>query len=112
MDAIIPFKQTDLPELVEPATRRWGIFARSAYLCFPATSLPRAMVSLLGEFQNSGVSMDSLKLTTDGLELGTSTPIAALPGMGASTRTSIAARDIARLSARETILLTLIPGAT
>src|SRR5881227_3583429 len=108
MEAMIVFRQTDFPELVEPATRRCGILLRSAYLCRPETSLPSANVSLLGAFQNSGVSTHSRRLTTEGLAFGTSTPIADLPGMGASTRTSMAARDMARLSASETILLTLI----
>ena len=35
---------TDLPDPVVPATRRWGILARSATTGWPEMSLPRARV--------------------------------------------------------------------
>ena len=60
---------------------------------------------------NSVVSRHSRRETIWVTSLGTSIPMAALPGMGASTRTSIAASDMARLSASETIFLTKIPGS-
>jgi len=34
-------RQTDLPDPVEPATRRWGARARSSMRGTPALSLPR-----------------------------------------------------------------------
>src|ERR1700688_4910642 len=105
-------RQTDLPLLVEPPIRRCGILARSAYLYWPATSFPSAIVNLDVALRYSSVSRHSRRLTVIGVAFGTSNPMADLPGIGASTRTSIAARLMARLSARLTILLTLIPGAS
>ncbi len=43
--------------------------------------------------------------------LGTSMPTAALPGMGASMRTPVAARFSAKSSERLVILLTFTPAA-
>src|SRR5512133_3651233 len=56
---------------------------------------------------NSLVSQTSRMLTAVGELFGTSTPIAALPGIGASTRTWEAARFMAMLSASAVIRATL-----
>ena len=41
---IIEFTKLDLPEPVDPATSRWGIFARFATTYPPPTSLPTPIV--------------------------------------------------------------------
>ena len=61
---------------------------------------------------NSFVARHSRSETIWQTSFGTSMPMAALPGMGASTRTSMAASDMARLSASATIFLTKIPGSS
>ena len=111
MLTIIELRHTDLPEPVVPATRRCGIFARSAQIMLPVISLPSATVSLLFESLNSGVSMISRIVTMDFALLGTSIPIADLPGIGASIRTLVAARRRAISSERLVILLILTPAS-
>ena len=41
--AIMPLTATDLPEPVEPATSKWGIFDRSKALAVPLTAFPRGI---------------------------------------------------------------------
>ncbi len=79
----------DLPAPVVPATSRWGIFARSAPIALPATSLPSHTVS--GEESRGGSPKTSPRRTILRCALGTSTPTACLPGIGARMRMSVAA---------------------
>ncbi len=81
--------QALLPEPVAPATSRWTIFCRSASTALPVMSLPSQNAS--GEAVEVNGPYTSPRATNDGRMLGTSTPTAVLPGMGASTRTSVAA---------------------
>ena len=101
--------QTDLPEPVAPAISIWGILPMSATTTLPAMSLPTANAILLGNSLNSFDSNKSRNATGVFSLFGTSIPIAALPGMGASIRISVAARFNLISSASPTILLTLTP---
>ena len=74
-------------------------------------SLPMAMVTGDLAFLNSSVSKISFKSTVAAVLLGTSTPTAALPGMGASMRTRGAARAKARSLERVVIRFTRTPRA-
>ena len=65
----------------------------------------------LGCLRASGDSSTSRRRTISTLSLGISTPTAALPGMGASMRTDIAARFSAMSSASDVMRLTFTPGA-
>ena len=80
----------DLPAPVVPATSRWGIFARSAPIALPATSLPSHTVS--GDQSLGGSWKTSPSLTMRRLAFGTSTPTACLPGIGAKILMSVAAK--------------------
>ena len=77
----------DLPEPVEPAHSRCGIFARFAVTKWPSMSLPRPItigwVSLTAVLERS----TSPSRTISRSEFGTSMPTADLPGIGASSRT-------------------------
>ena len=101
--------QTDLPDPVEPAIRRWGILAISATIVLPSISLPAAKASLDLAFINSGLWIRSRSITALCSLLGTSIPTAALPGIGASIRISGAARFSLISSESPTILLTFTP---
>ena len=79
----------DLPAPVVPATRMCGIFARSAPIALPATSLPSQTVS--GDQSFGGSWKTSPRRTIRRCALGTSTPTACLPGIGARMRMSVAA---------------------
>ena len=105
------FKATLLPLPVAPAINRWGIFSNSATTGLPTISLPRHRVSFDFDFSNALEAMTSLNRTTCRLVFGTSIPIAALPGMGATIRILIARMASARSSVRVTILLIFTPGA-
>ena len=72
----------------------------------PAISFPAANEILDWLFLNASFSISSLKYTLPASLLGTSIPIADLPGIGASILMSAAAR-----LASETILLTLTPSS-
>ncbi len=108
---MMEFRQTLFPDPVAPAINRCGIFIRSAIIGLPAISFPREMVILDAASINSGHSRISRRYTMEMSLLGTSIPRADLPGIGASMRTSWAARLRAISSASRTILLTLMPGA-
>ena len=111
MPASSVLTQTDLPLPVVPAISRWGILARSMVMTFPSMSLPRPTHSL-EEFSRTALqSTISRKPTISFFVLGASIPMAALPGMGASTRMPGAARRSAISSAKFTTELTLTPGA-
>ena len=106
---IIVLIQTDLPEPVAPAINRCGIFAMSAIMTFPAISFPAAKA--IGDLLawNSSDSTKSRNITGILSLFGTSIPMAALPGIGASIRISAAARFILISSDKFTILLTFTP---
>ena len=81
----------------------------SATIVFPAISFPAANAILEGAFLKASDSISSLKCTLPGSLLGTSIPIADLPGIGASILISAAARLSLISSAKDTILLTFTP---
>ena len=101
--------QTDFPEPVDPAISICGILAMSDTTTLPAMSLPTAKAILDGKFENASVSKSSRSPTAIVSLFGTSIPIAALPGIGASIRISVAARFSLISSARPRILLTFTP---
>ncbi len=102
---------TDFPDPVAPAIRRCGIFARSATWQRPAMSFPRARGRSALLARNCGDSMVSRKNTISGEGLGTSTPTAPRPGMGATMRMDCAFMASARSASSEAMRDTLIPGA-
>ena len=99
MEEMMALMQTDLPEPVAPAMSRWGILARSETSGLPLTSLPRAMGRSALALAQSSDSMISRRPTSIRFWLGTSTPTAALPGMGAMMRT-----DWARMPERDILV--------
>ena len=108
---IIEFVHTDLPEPVAPAIITCGILAISPTITLPAISLPTTNDSLLFFLEDlkASLSKSSLIDTISVVLLGTSTPIADLPGIGASILTPDVAKFKAISSARPVILDTLIP---
>ena len=106
----IAFTQPDLPAPVVPATSRCGILARSAPIARPATSLPSHTVS--GDQSEGGAWKTSPRCTIRRRVLGTSTPTACLPGIGARMRMSEAASAYARSSLSCATLPTFVPGAS
>ena len=80
-------------------------------MVFPAISLPAANAIFDEVFLNVSVSISSLKNTLPASLLGTSIPMADLPGIGASILISAAARLNLISSAKDTILLTLTPSS-
>ena len=108
--AIIPLTATDFPEPVEPATSKWGIFAKSNVRTEPLTAFPKGISS---NFLSSVLdcSQSSRKVTVAISEFGTSIPTKDLPGIGASIRTSLAAKARAKSSARLEMRLTRTPTA-
>ncbi len=80
--------QDDLPEPVDPDTRTWGISARLATTARPAMSRPRATSSGWVALPASGEARMSPSATRTRRRLGTSTPMADFPGIGARIRTS------------------------
>ena len=66
---------------------------------------------MLTLFRASGDSSTSRRRTISTFSLGISTPTAALPGMGASMRTDMAASRMAMSSASDVMRLTFTPGA-
>ena len=90
-EVIIELTKLDLPDPVEPATSRWGIFARLATTKPPSTSLPSPIViGCLLEVQALERSTSPSE-TISRSELGISMPMALLPGMGERMRTSLLA---------------------
>ena len=81
--------QPDLPEPVVPAIRMCGMRARSVQTELPEMSLPSQTESGLAVAGRS--SKMSPSVTMFGLRLGTSTPTACLPGIGARMRISVVA---------------------
>ena len=101
---------TDLPVPVAPAISRCGILARSATTGLPSRSRPSAIGSAARPRPQSADSISSRRVTIRAIGLGTSTPTAPLPGIGA-TRMDGARMDIARSSASATMRPAFTPGA-
>ena len=103
--------QMDLPEPVAPAMSRWGIFVRSEMSGLPETSLPRAIGS--SRFSSFQVALSRISRRPTGVDfwLGTSTPTAALPGMGARMRTDCARMPSAIFLSSPEIFSTRTPAA-
>ncbi len=78
----------DFPAPVAPAMMRWGSSSRCRSRDAPAMSLPRATARGSRSSATSGVERMSPSVTSCRCRLGTSMPIALLPGMGARMRTS------------------------
>ena len=90
-DVMMQLMPLDLPAPVVPAMSRCGVVARLRNTDRPAMSLPTATSrGWLATFA-SGEVMMSPRATSWRVWLGTSTPIAERPGMGARMRTSTAA---------------------
>ncbi len=100
---------TLLPEPVAPAISRCGILDRSAARAWPATSRPRANVSLEAARRSTSSRIRRRATMLKSL-FGISRPTTLLPGIGASIRIVRAARAMARSSARASMRLTLISG--
>ena len=100
----------DLPAPVAPAISMWGVVARSRNTALPAMSLPMATSSGLVALAASGELRRSPSATSWRWWLGTSTPIAERPGMGARMRTSTAAIAYAMSFWRLVTRATLTPG--
>ena len=88
IDVTMQLMQLDLPAPVAPATSRWGIVDRFIITARPAMSRPTATSSGWVAFLASGEARMSPSDTRCRLWLGTSTPMAERPGMGARMRTS------------------------
>jgi hypothetical protein len=80
--------QLDLPAPVAPAMSRWGMVARLMVHARPAMSRPRPTSRGWVARTTSSASRMSPRLTSWRWTLGTSTPMALRPGMGAMIRTS------------------------
>ena len=82
------FMTTDLPDPVAPAIRRCGIFARLIRTGRPEMSRPMPAVNGWVCAAASGERRMSPSVMWSRSVLGTSMPIATLPGMGATMRMS------------------------
>ena len=80
--------QDDFPDPVDPDTSTWGISARLAITARPEMSRPSATSRGWTALAASGEARMSPRATSWRRRLGTSTPMADLPGMGARIRTS------------------------
>jgi len=87
-DEMMELMHDDLPEPVAPEMRMWGISARFTMTARPAMSRPIATSSGWVAACASRDSRMSRSATSCRVRLGTSTPIADLPGIGARMRTS------------------------
>ena len=72
---IMVLTPTDFPEPVVPATRRWGISARSATTGLPVTSTPSAIGRSAWNDLNFSLSITSRKKTVSRFLFGISRPI-------------------------------------
>ena len=104
---MIVLTQTDLPLPVDPAISKWGVLSILVNIDSPETSLPKATDN--GELSSS-LTNTSFIVTSSFTVFGISIPISDLPGIGASIRTSLAARFSAISLLKFTILLTFVPG--
>lgn len=76
----MPLTATDLPEPVEPATKRCGILAKLKLRALPLTALPSGTSKRFSGLA-SDCSQSSRKETVAISELGTSIPIKDFPGL-------------------------------
>ena len=106
------FMQTDLPEPVAPAISRCGALARSRITGLPATSLPSTIGMPDLVLCQASVSIRERMKTASERLFGTSMPTTLRPGIGASTRTLLAERFIAILSAICSTFFTLTPSSS
>ena len=83
IEVIILLIHTDLPEPVDPATKRCGVLSISQNIGWPMMFLPRATKSLLFSLDLGTCSKISLTETEVVFLLGSSTPTVFLPGIGA-----------------------------
>ncbi len=104
--------QLDLPAPVWPAMSTCGNVARFENTARPAMSRPIATSSGCFVFFASGLLRMSPRVTSGRILLGTSTPIALRPGMGARMRTSWLAIAYAISLERLVTLLTFTPAAS
>jgi len=99
----------DLPEPVEPATSRCGIFARLATTNPPSTSLPSPMVSgwllLVAGPDRSTSPSDTISRSLFGISM----PMALLPGIGERICTSLDATAYAMFLASAVTRSTFTP---
>ena len=100
---------TDFPEPVAPAMRRCGILVRSSTTSSPSRLRPSTTGSTRAMRRNSALSMRSRTCTSRGVGLGTSIPIAAFPGIGATMRSDCARIASAKSSASEETRPTFTP---
>jgi hypothetical protein len=84
----MPFIVTDLPDPVAPAMSRCGIVARLMSTGLPAMSTPSPTVSGWCAAAASGERSTSPSVMRSRSRLGTSMPMADLPGIGATMRIS------------------------
>ena len=82
----------DLPAPVAPAISTWGSSDRLSITGLPEMFMPRPMHSGCVASSASGERRMSPRVTRRRWRLGTSTPMALRPGMGASRRMSGLAR--------------------
>src|SRR3989344_4607653 len=100
----------DFPAPVAPATKRCGIFARSAKIASPDTSRPSAKVSGKAFLKSS--KPKRLRKPTKAIErFGTSMPTADFPGIGASILKGCAAKAKAKSFCSAVILESFTPSA-
>ena len=83
----IEFTNADLPEPVEPATSRCGIFCNECPTKSPSMFLPRPISIGSWLATTSEEPSTSPRRTISRSEFGTSMPTADLPGIGVSSRT-------------------------
>jgi hypothetical protein len=85
---MIELRQLDLPAPVAPAMSTWGMAARFIMTARPLMSRPTATSSGWVARRDSSLTRMSPSDTIWRRALGTSMPMACLPGMGARMRTS------------------------
>ena len=100
---------TDLPDPVVPATKRCGIFRRSAIRALPPMSLPKANFKAPELFAHSLELRISCSVTEASTLFGTSTPTTLLPGIGASILTLPASRFNCKFFSRAAIFFKTTP---
>ena len=109
---IILLIQTDLPLPVDPATSKWGIVVKSAFMVEPVISFPNVTNNPFFIFSGFTLVITSFILTGLTSRFGISTPIVLFPGIGASIRTSFAASANAISLFMLLILLSFVPAGT
>ena len=75
------FIQTDFPDPVVPAIKRWGIELRSPIIGKPEILFPKAIGNLIFFLEKSLLDIISLKYTFSRKDLGNSIPTELLPGI-------------------------------